>query len=55
MVLARALESMLYGVRTGDAASLAIAGVFLLGVTGIAAWVPALRATRVNAVHVLRA
>ena len=55
MVLARALESMLYGVRTGDAASLAIAGVFLLGVTGIAAWIPALRATRVNAVHVLRA
>jgi ABC-type antimicrobial peptide transport system permease subunit len=44
----------LYGVRTGDAISLAIAAVLLLAVTGVAAWVPALRATRVDAVTVLR-
>jgi ABC-type antimicrobial peptide transport system permease subunit len=55
MALAQALESMLYGVRTGDVASLAIAGVVLLGVTSVAAWLPALRATRMNAVRVLRA
>jgi ABC-type lipoprotein release transport system permease subunit len=46
---------MLYGVRTGDAVSLATAGLLLLVVTGVAAWLPALRATRVSAVGVLRA
>ena len=54
MTLAQTLQSLLYGVRTGDAASLAIAAVLLLAVTGFAAWVPALRATRVDAVNVLR-
>jgi predicted permease len=52
---ARALESMLYGVHASDAASLAGAGVLLLAVTSLAAWIPALRATRVNAAEVLRA
>jgi len=52
---ARALESMLYGVRAGDAASQAGAGLLLLAVTSLAAWVPALRATRVDAAEVLRA
>jgi len=55
LVLARTLASMLYGVRTGDATSLSLAGLFLLAVTGVAAWVPAWRATRVAAVDVLRA
>jgi hypothetical protein len=54
MTLAQTLQSLLYGVRTGDAASLAIAAVLLLAVTGFAAWVPALRATRVDAVNILR-
>ncbi len=54
MMLARTLESLLYGVRTGDAASLITAAVLLLAVTGLAAWLPALRATRVDAVNVLR-
>ncbi len=54
MMLARTLESLLYGVRTGDAASLIAAAVLLLVVTGVAAWMPALRATRVDAVNVLR-
>ena len=54
MLLARLLASMLYGVRTGDLSSLIAAGVLMLAVTGVAAWVPALRATRVPAVHVLR-
>ena len=55
MMLARVLESLLYGVRAGDAASFAAAGVLLLLVVGCAAWLPALRATRVDAVHMLRA
>jgi predicted permease len=54
MMLAQTLQSLLYGVRTGDASSLAIAAVLLLAVTGFAAWVPALRATRVDAVNVLK-
>jgi predicted permease len=55
VMLAHTLESLLYGVRAVDAASLALSGVLLLGVTGLAAVVPALRATRVDAVNVLRA
>lgn len=54
MMLTRLLGSMLYGVRTGDLSSLMAAGVLMLAVTGVAAWVPALRATRVPAFHVLR-
>jgi ABC-type antimicrobial peptide transport system permease subunit len=54
MALARTLESLLFGVRASDAVSLAFAAVVLLAVTGVAAWVPAMRATRVDAVHVLR-
>jgi putative ABC transport system permease protein len=55
MMLARWLESMLYGVRMGDAASLTAAGLLLLAVTAIAAWLPAIRATRTTSVHILRA
>ena len=54
MMLARLLASMLYGVSTGDVSSLMAAGMVMLAVTGVAAWVPASRATRVPAVHVLR-
>jgi len=54
LMLARLLASMLYGVRTDDVSSLMAAGAVMLAVTGVAAWVPALRATRVPAVHVLR-
>ena len=54
VVLARTLESMLYGVRTADVASLGAAGLVLVAVTTVAAWLPARRATRVTAVHVLR-
>jgi predicted permease len=55
IVSARTLESMLYGVRASDALSLASAGILLLAVISVAAWVPALRATRVDAAEVLRA
>ena len=54
MMLARLLASMLYGVRSGDVPSLIAAGLLMLAVTGVAAWVSAVRATRVPTVHVLR-
>jgi hypothetical protein len=54
LLLARTLESLFYGVRTGDVPSLALAAALLLLVTGVAAWVPAVRATRVAALDVLR-
>jgi predicted lysophospholipase L1 biosynthesis ABC-type transport system permease subunit len=54
MMLARLLASMLYGVSAGDASSLMAAGMVMLAVTGVAALVPAWRATRVRALHVLR-
>ena len=54
LMLARTLESLLYGVRMGDFESLIVAGLSLLVITGIAAWVPAVRATRIDAASVLR-
>jgi putative ABC transport system permease protein len=54
MMFARLLASMLYSVPIGDVSSLLAAALLMLAVTGVAAWVPALRATRVPAVHVLR-
>ena len=55
MALARTFEALLYGARADDVAALAIATAVLLVVIGLAAWVPALRATRVDAADVLRA
>jgi hypothetical protein len=54
LLLGRALESLLYGVRTGDAVSIAMATAVLLTVTGLAAWAPAFRATRGDTTHALR-
>ena len=53
LILAGPLESLLYGVRPRDAASLALAAVLLLTVTGVAAWVPALRARRPDTLRLL--
>ena len=53
-MLGRLWESMLYGVRATDAAALAVAGGLLLGVTALAALVPAFRATRIDPVRFLR-
>ena len=55
LLLAKRLESLLYGVRATDAASFASAGALLAAVTVAAAIVPALRATRVDPIEVLRA
>lgn len=54
VLMGRLWESMLYGVRATDAASVAVAGAALLAVTAVAAFVPAFRATRLDPVRILR-
>jgi len=53
--LANTMKRLLYGVAATDAWSFFSAGLALLAVTALAAVVPALRATRINPVDVLRA
>jgi len=53
-MLAHTLESLLYGVRPRDAGSFLTAGTVLLAAAAMAAFVPALRATRVDPAKVLR-
>jgi ABC-type antimicrobial peptide transport system permease subunit len=55
MALSHTLEALLYGVRPRDAASFAAAGAVLLAVTALAAFVPALRASRIDPANALRA
>lgn len=54
LMLGRALEALLYGVRPRDLASFFTAAAALLAVTGVATVIPALRATRVDPMQVLR-
>ena len=55
IALANTLKGLLYGVAATDAWSFVSAGAALLAVTAIAAVVPAIHATRINPVDVLRA
>lgn len=52
--LAQALSGLLYGVRPTDPRVFALVGVVLLSVAGLAAYVPARRASRVSPTVVLR-
>jgi putative ABC transport system permease protein len=52
--LSATLESLLYGVEARDARSFLFAASVLLGVAALAALVPALRATRIDPIRVLR-
>src|SRR4029453_12210000 len=54
LMLGQVLQALLYGVQPRDAASFITAGAVLLAVAAIAAFVPALRATRVDPAKVLR-
>ena len=54
LAVAGVLKSVLYGVDARDPISLLLAATVLLGVALVAALVPALRATRVDPITVLR-
>jgi predicted lysophospholipase L1 biosynthesis ABC-type transport system permease subunit len=53
--VSRLLQHLLYGVEARDPLSLALAACLCLGVTGLAAWIPARRATRLSPASALRA
>ena len=54
LALAQLVKSMLYGLKPADPASFAGAGCLLLSVAIVAAWIPALRASRVEPMEALR-
>jgi ABC-type antimicrobial peptide transport system permease subunit len=51
----RALQSLLYGVATADARTFAAVGVLILATGLLAAWIPALKASRADPIVALRA
>jgi ABC-type antimicrobial peptide transport system permease subunit len=53
-VLTRVMASLLFGVRTTDAATFSIVPVMLVLTAMIASYIPALRATHVDPVVALR-
>jgi ABC-type antimicrobial peptide transport system permease subunit len=53
--LTRYLGSLLYEIDPGHPAAFAAAAAVLFAVTLVAAWVPALRATRVDPLEAVRA
>ncbi len=54
LALGGALRSVIYGVDARDPASMLFAVAVLLGVALLAALIPALRATRIDPIQVLR-
>jgi predicted permease len=52
--LGQLVQSMLYGLRPSDPASLVGAAGLLLGVALLAGWIPAMRASRVEPIEALR-
>ena len=53
-LIGRAIRSLLFGVQPGDWASVAAAVGVLMAVAGLAAWIPARRAARVDPMVALR-
>jgi ABC-type antimicrobial peptide transport system permease subunit len=54
LALSSTLKGVIYGVDSRDPASILVAVVVLLAVAGLAALIPAVRATRIDPIHVLR-
>jgi ABC-type antimicrobial peptide transport system permease subunit len=52
--LGRLMRATLYGIHTLDVASFAIVAILLMGVAGLASWLPARRSARVNPMVALR-
>ncbi len=55
LLLTRLMQSVLYGITPTDPATFAAVGVGLLAVAGLASWLPARRAARVDPLVALRA
>jgi hypothetical protein len=55
MLLTKAIASMLYATNPLDLQSFAIAAVVLIGASGLAAWLPAKRASRADPIAAMRA
>jgi predicted permease len=55
VLVARALESLLYGVASTDPATLAGASLLLVAIAAVASWIPARRSSRLDPADVLRA
>lgn len=53
--VARFLQSFLYGVAPADPLTMAATSILLMGIAGLASWIPARRASRVDPVETLRA
>lgn len=54
LVFSRFMESLLFGVKAGNPILVALVALFLGGVSLVATWIPANRATRVDPVEALR-
>ena len=54
LISGRALVALLYGVSAQDATTLVVVGGVLLTVAGLASWIPAWRAVRIDPVTTLR-
>jgi putative ABC transport system permease protein len=54
LALTRLLSSVIYGIASTDLLTYATVSLVLMGVVGLAAWLPARRATRVDPVVALR-
>ncbi len=55
LAVTRVIAAFLYGVRTDDPATLAIVALLLVVIALAAGYIPARRATRVDAIAALRA
>ena len=55
MAVARALESLLFGIASTDPLTLAAASLLLVGIAALASWIPARRSARLDPADVLRA
>jgi predicted permease len=54
LALTRYTETMLFGVKAQDPATIVLTSALLLGVTALAGFLPARRATRIQPMHALR-
>ena len=55
LALARLISSLLYGIAPYDPVTLVSVTVGLLAVAGLASWLPAMRAARIDPIEALRA